>query len=271
MTDFERLIVLEPMLRLSGFVLMIALLSWLQWQFPLRADPDRRRRSWTNLSLSLINTLILRAGFPMLAVAWAVDVYQRDGGLFEAWSVPLWANIPLAIVVLDVTIYWQHRLMHAVPMLWRLHRIHHVDRAMDLTTGVRFHPVEIMLSMSLKLALISLLGPHPVAVLVFELLLSLFALWTHTNVALPSSIDHRLRWVLVTPSMHRIHHSAWQPETDSNYGFHLSCWDRVFGSYRSRPRHNERRMRIGLDGFADDRDQGLLSLVLNPFRSKPRD
>lgn len=268
MNDLERLIQLEPMIRLGGFVLLIALLGWLQWHFPLRSDRHRLRRFGINLGLSIINTLILRLVFPLLAVAWAVDVYQREAGLFGMLQWSLWLTIPLAIVIFDLAIYWQHRLSHAIPLLWRLHRLHHTDREFDFTTGVRFHPIEIMLSMGLKLGLIALLGPHPLAVLIFELLLSLFALWTHTNVALPGTIDRRLRWLLVTPSMHRIHHSTWQPETDSNYGFHLTCWDRLFGSYRAKPHENERIMAIGLNEFMQDKDQRLGALLLNPFQQR---
>jgi len=271
MSDLQSMITLEPIIRLSGFVVLLAGLAWLQWQRPLRGDGHLGKRTAVNLSLSIISTLILRLVFPLLAVAWAVDVYSRQSGLF-GWLEgsllwPLWLTVPLAILLLDLAIYWQHRLMHRIPLLWRLHRVHHADRQFDLTTGVRFHPLEIMLSMGVKLGLIALLGPHPLAVLIFELLLSLFALWTHTDYALPSKIDRRIRWLLVTPSMHRIHHSNWQPETDSNYGFHLSGWDRLFGSYRNLPRENEREMVIGLDEFPKDEDQGLKALLFNPFRS----
>lgn len=268
MHDLQQLIQLEPIIRLGGFVLLVALLAWLQWWRPLRGDGRWVRRHWINLSLSVINTLILRLVFPLLAVAWAVDVYQREASLFGALQWPVWLTIPIAILVFDVTIYCQHRLMHFFPLLWRLHRVHHTDPEFDLTTGVRFHPIEIMLSMGLKLGLITLLGPHPLAVLIFELLLSLFSLWTHSNVALPPGIDRRVRMLLVTPSMHRIHHSTWQPETDSNYGFHLSCWDRLFGTYRQQPRQHERDMPIGLDEYAEAEDQRLSALLINPFRSK---
>ena len=270
MNDLQQLIGMEPVIRLSGFVLLIALLAWLQWLRPLRGDGRWRRRQWINLSLSAINTLILRLVFPLLAVAWAVDVYQREAGLFGALQWPAWLTIPIAILVFDVAIYWQHRLMHYIPLLWRLHRVHHTDREFDLTTGVRFHPIEIMFSMGLKLGLITLLGPHPLAVLMFELLLSLFALWTHANVALPPTLDRRIRLLLVTPSMHRIHHSTWQPETDANYGFHLSCWDRLFGTYRQHPRQDEREMPIGLDEFSEAGDQRLSALLINPFRPNRR-
>mgnify|MGYP001105884193 CR=1 FL=1 len=267
MQQFDELMQLEPMIRLGGFVLLIGLLSWLQWQFPFRGDPNQLRRSMTNLSLSLINTLIMRFVFPLLAVAWSVEIYQQNVGMFAWLQWPLWASIPLAILMFDLAIYVQHRWMHTIPVLWRVHRVHHIDREMDFTTGIRFHPLEIMLSMAVKLLLITLLGPHPLAVLIFEVLLSLFALWTHTNVALPKTLDRMVRWVLVTPSMHRIHHSSWQPETDANYGFHLSWWDRLFRSYRDQPRADEQTMPLGLDEYATERDQRLMALLLNPFRS----
>jgi sterol desaturase/sphingolipid hydroxylase (fatty acid hydroxylase superfamily) len=159
--------------------------------------------------------------------------------------------------------------MHVVPLLWRLHRVHHSDTGFDLSTGVRFHPLEIAVSMGVKLGLVLVLGVDPLAVLLFELLLSLGSLFTHTDIALPAALDRRLRWLLVTPSMHRIHHSTWQPETDSNYGFHLSLWDRVFGSYRAQPRQPEEQMPIGLEHFRTADEQTLPALLLQPFRPAP--
>lgn len=256
----------EAALRLGGFLLVGLVLALLQWKLPLRGDSRPSRRQAVNLGLVTIDTMILRLAFPLLAVAWAIDVHARGQGLFGLLGWPTWLEIVLAILLLDVAIYWQHRLMHRIPLLWRMHRVHHADPGFDLTTGVRFHPLEIMLSMALKLALVTVLGPHPVAVVAFELLLSVGSLWTHTDITLPVRHDRRLRWLLVTPSMHRIHHSTWRPETDSNYGFHLSVWDRLFRSYRHAPQHPEKTMPIGLDEYRDERDQRLLALLWNPFR-----
>ena len=260
----------EAWLRLGAFTGLLLLLFAAQRRWPARGDGRLARRQWVNIGMVAIGTLVLRAGFPVLAVAWAVNMH--GGGLFGLLDWPAWLALPAAVLLLDLAIYWQHRLMHAWPLLWRLHRVHHCDTAFDVTTGVRFHPLELALSMGIKLGLITLLGPHPVAVLIFEVLLSLGSLFTHTDIALPRTLDRRLRLLFVTPSMHRIHHSTRQVETDSNYGFHLSVWDRLFGSYTTEPAEDERRMPIGLERWREPRDQGLVSLLLNPFRNPgPRD
>jgi sterol desaturase/sphingolipid hydroxylase (fatty acid hydroxylase superfamily) len=257
----------EPFIRLTAFVAVLVLLFLAQRHWPARGDGRWSRRQAVNLALVIFNTLTLRLFFPVLAVAFAIVVHEAGGGLFGWLDWPVWWSILAAVLIFDVAIYWQHRLMHAVPLLWRMHRVHHADIGFDVTTGVRFHPLEIALSMGVKLGLIWLLGPHPLAVLIFELLLATGALFTHADFALPKNLDRRMRWLIVTPSMHRIHHSTWQPETDSNYGFHLSVWDRLFGSYTTEPREDERRMPIGLNEYQDPRDQHLLALLLNPFRT----
>lgn len=259
----------EGLIRLGAFLATLLVLYAAQWRWPARGDGRAARRQWVNLCLVAIDVAVLRIAFPVLAVAWAVSVY--GGGLFGWLAWPAWLSIPVAILLLDLAIYWQHRLMHLWPWLWRLHRVHHADTAFDVTTGVRFHPLEIALSMVIKLALISLLGPHPAAVLTFELMLSLGSLFTHTDIALPAWLDRRLRWLLVTPSMHRIHHSTRRVETDSNYGFHLSVWDRCFNSYTAAPAQDERSMPVGLPIWRDAADQQLWALLMNPFRdAEPR-
>ncbi|NGP52360.1 sterol desaturase family protein [Thioalkalivibrio sp. XN8] len=258
----------EGLLRLLAFGAVFALLLFAQWRWPARGDGRPSRRQAVNLGMVLLGTAVLRFGFPVLAVGWAVVIH--GGGLFGQLPWPAWLEFALAVLLLDLTLYWQHRLMHQVPLLWRLHRVHHCDTAFDVTTGVRFHPLEIALSMGLKLGVITLLGPHPAAVLAFEVLLSLGSLFTHTDIAFPRKLDRPVRWLFVTPSMHRIHHSTWRRETDSNYGFHLSVWDRLFRSYTAEPREDERRMPIGLEQWREPRDQGLVSLLLNPFRPAPR-
>jgi len=260
----------EPIIRLTAFFGVLLVLLAVQRAWPARGDSCWSKRQAINLSLVAFNTLCLRFLFPVLAVAFAVVMYERQAGLFGWLDWPLWLAIPLAVLIFDLAIYWQHRLMHMIPLLWRMHRVHHCDTGFDVTTGVRFHPLEIMLSMAIKLGLIWVLAPHPVAVLIFEVMLSAGALFTHADFALPKRLDRALRRVFVTPSMHRIHHSTWQPETDSNYGFHLSIWDRLFGSYTTEPREDERNMPIGLENFREDTDQRLLSLLLNPFKSQSR-
>lgn len=259
----------EGPLRLSAFAAVLALLLALQWLRPLRGDGRGQRRQATNLLLIALDTVLLRLAFPVLAVGLALQSEAQGFGLLPRLGLPFWLDCLLAVVLLDLAIYWQHRWMHRLPLLWRLHRLHHSDTGFDVTTGLRFHPFEMALSMAYKLALVAALGAPALAVLVFELLLSVGALFTHADFALPPALDRRLRWLLVTPSMHRIHHSTWQSETDSNYGFHLSIWDRLFGSYRAQPRAPEASMPIGLEYFRSAREQTLYSLLLQPFRSQP--
>jgi sterol desaturase/sphingolipid hydroxylase (fatty acid hydroxylase superfamily) len=263
----DQLLALEGPLRLAAFVLIGLLLWSLQRRFALRAEGRADRRLLRNLGLVLIDSLLLRLAFPLLAVALAVDVEARSGGLFGWLAWPPWIEFLAALLLLDLAIYWQHRLFHRIPLFWRLHRVHHSDVAFDVSTGVRFHPLEIAASMLVKLGLVVVLGPPALAVLLFELLLSLGSLFTHSDFALPQRFDRRLRWLLVTPSMHRIHHSTWRPETDSNYGFHLSIWDRLFRSYRTAPRAAEATMPIGLEQFRQPADQTLLQLLVQPLRS----
>ncbi|HUG98800.1 MAG TPA: sterol desaturase family protein [Gammaproteobacteria bacterium] len=255
----------EQTVRLGAFFGVLLVLLAAQRRWPARGDGRPARRQLVNFGLVLVDTALLRVGFPVLAVAWSVTMH--GGGLFGWLDWPAWLAIPVAVLLLDVAIYWQHRLLHMWPLLWRLHRVHHCDPSFDVTTGVRFHPLEIALSMGIKLGLIMLLGPHPAAVLAFEVLLSAGSLFTHTDIALPRQLDRRLRWLIVTPSMHRIHHSIRRVETDSNYGFHLSVWDRLFGSYTAEPAGDERSMPIGLEDWREPREQTLVSLLLNPFRN----
>jgi len=260
----------EAGLRLLAFAAVLATLALAERAWPARGDARPSRRQVHNAGLVIIDTALLRLAFPVLAVALAVSLEDSGTGLFNRLDWPLWISVPLAVLVLDLVIYWQHRLMHQVPLLWRMHRVHHSDLAMDVTTGVRFHPLEIALSMGIKLGLIALLGAPALAVVIFELVLSLGSLFTHTDIALPRRLDHALRRVLVTPSMHRIHHSTLREETDSNYGFHLSVWDRLFGSYRAQPKRDEARMPLGLEEFREAEDQRLLALLWQPARPDRR-
>ena len=255
----------EAALRLGLFLGVLALMLALQWRLPLRGDGRWSRRQLTNASLVLIGTLLLRLVVPLLAVSWALEVSARGWGLLPLLGLPGWMVGALAVLLLDVAIYWQHRLFHRIPWLWRLHRVHHSDLAFDVTTGVRFHPLELLLSLLIKLAVIAALGAPAVAVVVFEILLSAGALFTHSDIALPARIDRAVRWLFVTPSMHRIHHSPLREETDSNYGFHLSLWDRLFASYRARPRTPEASMAIGLERWREPEAQGLWRLLRQPF------
>jgi len=256
----------ELQLRLAAFLGVFAVLVVLQQMRPRRSVPGGWHRRLINLSLVVINTLILRVAFPLLAFDFALRLEQNGNGV--AGVLPHWAAVLTGVIVLDCAIYWQHRLVHKIPLLWRLHRVHHSDIGFDVTTAVRFHPFEIVLSMAIKIGLIVLLGIPALAVLIFEVLLSAGSLFTHANVRLPDSFERRLRWLLVTPEMHRIHHSVHGDETGSNFSFHLSLWDRLFGSYREKPRDGQTKMQIGLQEFRGQHDQTLRALVFNPFRSR---
>lgn len=252
--------------RLGVFAIAFAALALAERLWPRRSDARAAARQAVNLGLMLIDTALLRVVFPVMAVGFAAIVAARDGGLLPRLDLPGWAAVAVAFVLLDLVIYWQHRLFHRLPWLWRLHRVHHADLAFDTTLAVRFHPLEILLSMAIKFAAIAVIGAPPLAVLLFELALSVGALFTHADLRLPAAADRALRWLVVTPDMHRVHHSPDRDETDSNYGFHLSLWDRLFASYREAPRGGHRAMTIGLAEFRTPAEQRLHALLLNPFR-----
>jgi sterol desaturase/sphingolipid hydroxylase (fatty acid hydroxylase superfamily) len=191
---------------------------------------------------------------------------SKGWGLLNAWVVPAWAAVPIAVIALDFVIYLQHVLFHAVPALWRLHRMHHADLEFDVTTGARFHPIEIALSMVIKLTIVAALGAPALAVLIFEVLLNATAMFNHSNVRLPAWVDHVLRWMVVTPDMHRVHHSVVVRETNSNFGFNLPWWDRLFGTYRDQPAAGHERMTIGVEEFRDPAEQRLDRMLSQPFR-----
>jgi sterol desaturase/sphingolipid hydroxylase (fatty acid hydroxylase superfamily) len=254
----------EPQIRLAIFLSIFAALIVLQQVMPRRDVMGGWRRRITNLSLILINTLVLRVAFPLLAVDLAIRLEISGGG--PPGVLPYWAVVSASVILLDCAIYWQHRLVHMIPLLWRMHRVHHADIGFDVTTAVRFHPFEIAVSMAIKLGLIAIFGIPALAVVIFEILLSTGSLFTHANIRLSDTFERRLRWLLVTPEMHRIHHSVHSDETNSNFGFHISLWDRIFGSYRDQPRDGQTTMQIGLKQFREHQDQSLWALLVNPFR-----
>jgi sterol desaturase/sphingolipid hydroxylase (fatty acid hydroxylase superfamily) len=265
----EWLIEHEAQARLFAFLVAFALLLVLQRLWPRREVSGGWRRRATNIALVIVDTAVLRLAFPLLAFDLSIRLAEREVGLLQA--LPELPAIVLGVLILDVAIYWQHRLHHMIPLLWRLHRVHHADTSIDVTTGVRFHPLEIAVSMAIKLGIIALFGIAPLAVLIFEIVLSVGALFTHTNVYLPATFERVLRWVLVTPEMHRVHHSWYPDETNSNFSFHLSLWDHVFRSYRHEPRDGHTGMTIGLSDFRSDGEQTFVSLLLNPFRTPTAD
>ncbi len=254
----------EGAVRLGAFLSLFGALLLAQWLRPRRVIMTGFGRRLTNVTLVVIDTIVVRLLFPLLAFDMAIKLAAQDRGLLAGLDGAV--GIVVGVLLLDLAIYWQHRLLHVVPFLWRLHRMHHADVEFDVTTAVRFHPLEIAASMIIKLGLIAVLGVAPLAVLVFEVLLNATSLFTHTNVRLPVRLDHALRWLVVTPDMHRIHHSVHADEMNSNFSFSLSLWDRLFASYRREPRDGHVAMQIGLDRFRAREDQTLLQLLLNPLR-----
>lgn len=255
--------------RLGVFVGLFALFATLEALAPRRARSQPRSARWfTNLSIVVLDTLALRAlaiALPLLAVGAAVDAGRMGWGLFNALDWPLWLEVVLAILILDLAIWAQHLVTHKVPILWRFHRVHHADRDFDVTTALRFHPVEILASMMLKIGLVYLLGPAALAVLLFEIILNGTAMFNHSNLRLPLWLDRAVRLVLVTPDMHRVHHSIHRHEHDSNYGFALSVWDRIFRTYRPKPEAGHDLMTVGLE-WQDERPSRLGWALMLPFR-----
>lgn len=258
----------EPFIRAGVFLLV--LLAMMTWELTANRRPQAipRLRRWpANLLLVGINTLAVRVVFPLAAVGAAIYGQNTGWGFFNHVTfLPLWFVSIVVILALDLAIYCQHRIFHAVPWLWRIHRVHHADQEFDVTTALRFHPLEILLSMAIKMALVMLLGAPAVAVIVFEILLNATAIFNHANVRLPVKFDQYLRLFLVTPDMHRVHHSVIRQETDSNFGFNLTWWDRLFGTYRSQPEHGHLGMTIGLEDYRTEQDQQLGRMLMQPFQ-----
>ena len=265
-TDIESFVLQrEAMLRLGCFAaIFVAMFIW-ELLAPKRPLSVSKAQRWmNNLSLLVLNSLVLRVLFPAAAVGIAYSTATAGWGLFNHIALPYWLEVIAAVLLLDLAIYLQHVMMHRVPLLWRLHRVHHADLDIDMTTGSRFHTIEILVSMLIKWAVIILLGPALLAVLIFETLLNGMALFNHANVQLPAKLDRLLRQLFITPDVHRVHHSILRRETDSNYGFNLSIWDRLFRTYIDQPQHGHRGMTIGIAEFRDvrqvDRLPGMLAL-----------
>jgi sterol desaturase/sphingolipid hydroxylase (fatty acid hydroxylase superfamily) len=234
---------------------------------PRRPQAVGRGLRWpNNLGLVVLDTLVVRLLFPFAGVGMAFLAQTNGWGLFNLVALPPWLAVPAAVLLLDLIIYGQHVAFHAVPMLWRLHRMHHADLEFDVTTGLRFHPGEIIRSRLVKLAAVAVLGAPPLAVLAFEVLLNATSMFNHGNVRIPSGFDRWLRLILVTPDMHRVHHSIDRSETDSNFGFNVPWWDRLFGTYRAQPTLGHAGMTLGIDRFRNPRELWLDRLLLQPLR-----
>ena len=261
----------EPVLRTGMFVIAFVVFSSLEAIAPRRARSQSRTSRWTtNLSLLIIaNTLVRLVVFaaPLIAASSAAALAtDRGWGLLNTVSLPWLVEAVIAFLCLDLAIWAQHVATHKIPLLWRIHRVHHTDRDFDASTALRFHPVEIILSALFKLAVILLLGPAIAVVIIFEITLNASAMFNHANLKLPVWLDRFARWLIVTPDMHRTHHSVHRDEHDTNYGFCLSVWDRLFGTYTERPRDGHETMSLGLSRFQDASTQSLGWTLWLPFR-----
>jgi sterol desaturase/sphingolipid hydroxylase (fatty acid hydroxylase superfamily) len=259
---------MELMVRLVGFLLILGLMAGWEWLKPLRALSQTRSRRWLiNLGLTAFNVAILR--ITVGAAAWLAALWAAENhiGAFNQLQLPTWLAVTISLLLLDLAIYGQHIAAHRWRWFWRLHQVHHSDLDFDATTALRFHPLEILLSMFYKAFCVVLIGAPALAVVAFEVILNGCALFNHGNVSLPAGIERRLRLVLVTPDMHRIHHSARPSETDSNYGFSLSCWDRLFRTYCAQPQESQASMTIGLHGFRRPEELDFIGLLAMPFKA----
>lgn len=260
---------IELVIRLIAFVGVFLIIAFWETKYPRRTLQLSKMKRWlNNLALVVLNTVILRLVFPTAAVGMAALATEHGWGILNQVSLGFGISLLISLFVLDFIIYLQHVLFHSIPLLWRLHMVHHADMDFDVTTALRFHPIEILLSMLIKFAAILVLGPSIVAVIVFEILLNASAMFNHGNLHLPKWLDSALRLLIVTPDMHRVHHSVIKRETNSNYGFNLSIWDRLFGTYRAQPQQGHDGMTIGLNQFRDPKKQYLHWLLLLPFVGK---
>jgi len=255
----------EPLIRFSVFIAIVLAMALLQALFPRRTLHLGYQRWPANLSLLVLDVVMVRLLLPAGAVGAALWAEQTGFGLLHWLSVDGMAAVFVSLILLDLLIYAQHVVFHAVPILWRLHRVHHADQEIDVSTGLRFHPIEILFSMLIKMAVVGLLGAPVAAVLIFEMLLNGMAMFNHSNVRLPLRLDAALRCLLVTPDMHRVHHSVLPQETNSNYGFNLSLWDRLLRTYVAQPEYGHDGMRIGLNEFQSGRADSLKELLCIPF------
>ena len=259
----------EPLIRIAAFVGIVTVVAAWELVAPRRPLAHPKWLRWSgNFGVVVIATIALRLLFPIAAVGTALFAQEHEWGLLNLTAWPGWLEFLIAVVALDLAIYLQHVLFHAVPALWRVHRMHHADLDFDFSTGVRFHPVEILLSMAIKMGVVLALGPPALAVLTFEILLNATSVFNHGNVRMPAAFDRVLRWFVITPEMHRVHHSIHPFETNSNFGFNLPWWDRIFGTYRDQPKDGHEGMTIGIDQFRSERDLRLDRILVQPLLTR---
>jgi sterol desaturase/sphingolipid hydroxylase (fatty acid hydroxylase superfamily) len=263
----------ESVVRLVAFLVIFASMAVFELLSPRLERPEmmgalKSRRWFTNLSMVIVSSVMLRVVFPAAAVGAAIWAQANGWGIFNTTPVNPWLAGIIAFVVLDFAVWLEHVASHKIPILWRVHRMHHADTGFDVTTGLRFHPIEILLSMAWKAAIVVALGAPVAAVLVFEIVLNGTSMFNHSNARLPLGLDKALRRVVVTPDMHRVHHSTIRAETDSNYGFNFPFWDQLFGTYRAQPRRGHDGIDIGLEAWRGKEPSGLLWALLLPFRGK---
>lgn len=260
----------EQLIRLSFFFGVFVLVAIAEIALPRRTLKASKTIRWiNNLGLVFLNTILLRLLFPAAAVGMAAFAQVNGWGLLNHLQPPFILAVIISVIAMDMVIYLQHVMVHAIPILWRLHMVHHVDPDYDVTTGARFHPIEIILSLLIKFATIIVLGPPIVGVMIFEILLNATAMFNHGNLRLPTGLDHVLRWFVVTPDMHRVHHSVIPEETNSNFGFNLPWWDRVFGTYKAQPEAGHQGMTIGIQGFnRPEQISWLPGMLALPFVAK---
>ena len=259
----------QGFIRLLVFASVLVLMASVEALWPRRKRVmDRSKRWFNNLSLSVLNSIIIKVLGPITAIATANYALDNGYGLISLSPValPFWLEVLIGFVILDLLIYFQHVASHKIPMLWRFHKVHHADRDIDVTTGIRFHPIEALFSMLYKCGFILILGPLPIAVFLFEVVLNGSAMFNHANVKLPLWLDKVLRLVIVTPDTHRVHHSTIRTETDSNYGFFLSIWDRIFRTYTAQPKLGHDNMVIGLDEYQTESPASLAWSLKTPFK-----
>lgn len=257
----------EPLIRVSFFLGVLAIMAIWELALPRRRQEIPRLIRWSNnIAMVVIDTILLRLVFPVLAVELALMMQSQGWGLFNLFDLPAWIVFIASLLILDFIIYLQHVMFHAIPALWRFHRMHHSDLEFDVSTALRFHPLEIVLSMIIKLIAVALLGLPALAVLVFEILLNATAMFNHSNIHIPQPVDRVLRLFVVTPDMHRVHHSVKPEEANTNFGFNLPWWDRLWGTYRAQPQDGHETMKIGVSQFRTIRDLWLDRMLFQPLK-----